>query len=218
MSTAKLVVGGLYPGSPEMFVSFPFQEITLTSVYLSEDIKVDDLETMFRSWSKLESLTTLWPSPGGSMNRGSKIWVLLHLKDIAINITRSPFLILGKIGNDSDLLEDLPSLAERDDTIVAKNLSKEAVFTGRPSVSRDYECLKRLATSSKEQLASNDPHNEGLNSRWYATLFNPLFAEKGEMRIFFIGGELSYIVCTRHLESRSYFAPVSGVTPLEDHE
>src|ERR1700742_445601 len=158
-------------------------------------LSANNIDRWLTNLGTLEQHTVLWPRPSSLLWRGSKLGTLDQLGDIANNITFTDYPQTLHISwqqiHDAEFLEHLRS---NSNVLVKCGFSDGALHVLRPS---EVENLQERMLHESELYQSPLMQQLGIIPEWFAVPFISEFAEKGELRVYFVGGVLSYMLLTK---------------------
>ena len=158
----------------------------------------------------LAKRTIVYPSPDQLLVRGSKLYIIQQLREIANKITLTDYPMVVHIPNPED-----PSLATRPGLIIKRSFSESAMHVWKASDTKKAAEVNALVEDTRKFYDHDSLRNIGVRPRWFGVAYIPEMKEKGEIRVYFIGGTLSHMISTRPIgEGDLHIAQVSEITPL----
>ena len=134
--------------------------------------------------------TVLFSNPEQMIQRGSKLQVIEDLKIAAKTITNTYFPEVA--------LVQFPfsSTLPRDGLVLKRNFSELGKHVLLPG---DQEFHQKTKVFEREQRRYNNPvtHKYGVAIHWFCVPFVKDVRTRGEIRVYFIGGRLAYMVATK---------------------
>ena len=162
--------------------------------------------------SNLRSLTEqtiVYPSPDQMLLRGSKLYVIDQLREISRDVTYTSYPEIVLIDNPLD-----PNLATRPGLFIKRSFSDSGKHVLRPSNAKDAAKLPNMVAETSKYYDHEPLQKLGVQPRWFGMAFIPELYEKGEIRAFFIGGKLSYMISTQPAGENLRILQVYEITPL----
>jgi hypothetical protein len=168
------------------------------------------VETWMCNLKNLAKRTIVYPSPDQLLLRGSKLYIIQQLREIANEITLTDYPMVVHIPNPED-----PSLAIRPGLIIKRSFSESAMHVWKASDAEKAAQVNILVENTRKFYDHDSLRKIGVRPRWFGIAYLPEMKEKGEIRVYFIGGTLSHMISTRPLDGEDlHIAQVSELTPL----
>jgi hypothetical protein len=153
--------------------------------------------------------TIVYPSPDQMLLRGSKLWVIDQLREIARTVTRTDYPEVVLINNPQD-----PTWAHQPGLFIKRSFSDSAAHVLRASDKNASVLMSAMVTDTKEFYDHDSVRKYNIVPEWLGMAFIPEMSQKGEIKAFFIGGQLTHTICTAPLDRKLKIDQVFEVTPL----
>jgi hypothetical protein len=221
MMGADLVMGGHCLEWDFMYVHVRYSR-SMVTVHRNPNyddykpVAAPDIPGWFDNLRRLRNHTLVWPDPEQMLKRGSKLAVLAQLIRIASTSTKTPYPVVYKL---PVYVQD--KFLEREGWVIKRSYSdgsQHVLFTGSTG-----NCRQKFHASNQEtQTHYFGPGVEEVLSRygvtplWFSLPYIRELEEKGEIRMYFVGGRFTYAVWTRPLAGADDMTieRVERVTPL----
>lgn len=214
---ADLILGGFYLDSDYMCVLLISLWIGLTFAIRNSDIAepppLDALLSILRNLKQLSSTTAIFPSPAQQLHRGHKLPVLQQLKEVAKSMGNAYPLVVRI----ADPYQERHFLARCQGLIVKRGMSLAGGHVLQLNTEAKEIIFKELIKKTNAQYDHEIIRAFGGVPEWFAVAYIPELHEMGELRAYFFGGRLSYIIWTRPTDDPELEMSVSrvkGITPL----
>lgn len=153
--------------------------------------------------------TIVYPSPDQMILRGSKLHVVDQLRQIAQSVTHTDYPEVVIIENPQD-----PSLSDRPGLFIKRSYSDAAAHVMRVGDSKDAARLPAMMADTKAFYDHQSLREIDVVPEWFGMAFVPEMSQKGEIKAFFIGGNLTHIISTTPVGQQLKIAQVFELTPL----
>jgi hypothetical protein len=153
--------------------------------------------------------TIVYPSPDQMILRGSKLYVIDQLRQIARNVTHTDYPEVVIIENPQD-----PSLANRPGLYMKRSFSDTAAHVVRVSDAEAAVHLPAMVADTKAFYDHDSVRKMDVVPEWFGMAFVPEMSQKGEIKAYFIGGHLTHIISTIPTGRTLQIAQVFELTPL----
>jgi hypothetical protein len=137
---------------------------------------------------------TVFPSPDQMLLRGSKLYIINQLREIAQRIIHTDYPEVTLINNPMD-----PTLVNRPGLFIKRSFSDSGKHVLRASNPQDVERIPDMVEDTNTFYNHDSLRKIGAQPKWFGIAFIPEMLEKGEIKVYFIGGKLSYMVSTTPL-------------------
>jgi hypothetical protein len=142
--------------------------------------------------------------------RGSKLYIVNQLREIAQHITHTDYPEVTLINNPMD-----PTLANRPGLFIKRSFSDSGKHVLRASNPQDVKKIHDMVEETNTFYNHDSLRKIGAQPKWFGIAFIPEMLEKGEIKVYFIGGKLSYMVSTTPLSDGNLrIKQVFELTPL----
>jgi hypothetical protein len=166
-----------------------------------------------RNLDSLSQHTVLFPDPHQMIARGSKLYTLQTLVELANTATRTGYPEVVIIDDIADL-----NMWKNENLVFKRGYSDGGHDVGRGKGKPDMAIPRKRANDTAEHYDHPSLREYGVKPTWFAVPFIPELCEKGEIRCFFIGGRLSYLISTTPLHGHEMgdisIREVMEITPL----
>ena len=179
----------------------------------SDPFTVVQFPTAMSNIQHLCQLTNIYPSPDQQVNLGHKRWTLMLLSQIAQNVTKTPFPIVVQIATPM-----APDLVQRQNLYVKREFSENSEHVLAVSNTNDFKARFRGLIQETDRLYNHaEIRDQGIQPSWLGLAFIEEMKSLGELRVFFIGGEMKYIIWTKQGagDGDLQITNVTHVAPLE---
>ena len=158
------------------------------------ELSAQDVRSLWEGMCSLSEHITIWPHPADLLRHGNKLAYIKHLKEIAQEITHTRY-------PDIFLVEDPLSLVgiKSEEMILMRNYRSShegIIITGDASFDA---LLKEDVALSQEQYGYFE---DWIKPQWFSMPHSMEFTAFGELRAFFIGGHLIYVMSDIEMEGR----------------
>lgn len=153
--------------------------------------------------------TIVYPSPDQMLLRGSKLWVIDQLREVARTVTRTDYPEVVLINDPQD-----PTLAHRPGLFMKRTFSDTAAHVLRACDKDASDLMSGMVTDTKTFYDHDSVRKYNVIPEWFGMAFIPEMSQKGEIKAFFIGGQLTHTICTTPLDGQLKVDHVSEITPL----
>jgi hypothetical protein len=171
----------------------------------------NQVETWMHNLDDLAKHTIVYPSPDQLLLRGSKLHIIQQLCEIASEVTLTDYPTVVLIPNPED-----PSLVTRPGLIIKRSFSESSVHVWRASDQKKAAHIKTLVKDTKTFYDHDSLREIGVQPRWFGIAYLPEMKEKGEIRVYIIGGRVSHMISTRPMDEQGSLEifQVCDITPL----
>jgi hypothetical protein len=163
---------------------------------------------------RLEDLarkTCLYPDPAQTIARGTKLYTLTHLREIAKTVTHTDYPEIVVIPDPS-----------KKEFLNRKNLVMKRSFsdTGKHVLLRPSDrkggpaAMQKSAREIAKWYDHQDLRDWGVIPTWFGQPFVQQLLKKGEVRCFFLGGVLRYMLATEPVRTDLQISEAGEFTPL----
>ena len=153
--------------------------------------------------------TIVYPSPDQMVLRGSKLYVIDQLRQIARKVTHTDYPEVVLIDNPQH-----PSLADRPGVFMKRSFSDSAAHVLRVCSAEAAVHLPAMVADTKAFYDHDSVRRINVVPEWFGMAFVPEMSQKGEIRAFFIGGHLTHIISTTPSDRNLTITQVFALTPL----
>jgi hypothetical protein len=152
-----------------------------------------DFEATMQNLTKLSKDTLLFSNVPQMITRGNKLWVVKLLRNAAETVTKTFYPTIKFIQHPLD-----PKVT-RDCLVVKRSFSESTKHVLIRHDNRYQGNIERLEAERKAHYDHKAVRDFGAEPLWFGVSYIPEMKEKGEIRIYFIGGEPTYMISTTPL-------------------
>jgi hypothetical protein len=156
----------------------------------------------------LSENVTLFPDPYQAILRGSKLYTIQALAEIAKTVTNTRY---PEVVTVDDILDG--NWLKNPNLVFKRGYSDATELVWKGGVERVSDVKKKV-----KELNQNYEHDSlrriGVRPRWFAVPYIPDIVLKGEIRCFFIGGHLRYKISTTPQDEWLGVEEALELTPL----
>jgi len=137
--------------------------------------------------------------------RGSKMYILEQLREI----DHSYYPMVVKVPNPED-----PSLTTRKGLFIKRSYSESSTHVWKADDKSKASTIRKVVQDTKRFYHHSSLRRIGVEPTFFGISYIPEMNEKGEIRTYFIGGELTYMISTRPVGEDLEMQQVFELTPL----
>jgi hypothetical protein len=177
----------------------------------ADHMTLKDFPATVKHLMQMSKRTLLFSNFSQAILRGNKLWVVEQLQAAAKSVTKTFYPIIKDI---PDLLK--AEVSSRNCLVVKRSFSentKHVLFQHNAQYKYDIQKLEAERVKHYDHAAVKMC---GVQPRWFGVSYIKEMKEKGEVRVYFIGGKPLYMMAMRPLENNQGLDVelVSWVTPL----
>lgn len=174
-------------------------------------MKPDAFNKIYETLLELSNERVVWPDPREALVQSTKLLYIQELADVAARVTKTQYPVVS-------VVPDPLTMEWHDNMVLKRNFSDtgEHVFH-RYTKDRDTH-IKAQVEATKMCYKDLKIRGNTIFPTWFTVPHIPQLLELGEIRVFFVRGEISYMVFTRPSKidpPRLEIHPAISVTPLE---
>lgn len=174
-------------------------------------IKPDQLPEVMKNLRKLCRSTNVYPSPDQQIAMGHKLWIAEELADIANKHTKTPFPVIVKIDDTSDL----ERIIARPNLWLKREFSETGLHVLSVSMKNFKQKFKQQVKETKAMYSHAEVKQEGVQVRWFGMPFIEQLQTLGELRVFFAGGKITHTIWTVPFNDKLNLTCANHITPLD---
>ena len=192
-------------------------------------IPISKLELTFANVKHLSDQVCVYPQPDQLIFRGRKTYLIRQLREIAAEVTKTPFPKAFVLENPLD-----EEYVDHESVVIKREYSECGDHVFLPSrirqkeddaASSRKEDLKAMVSRTKRYYKFPELKNLGVVPQWFMVPYLDTVRDLGELRAYFFAGRLRYVLHTDLTTSLSdegraagmvYLADIAvGITPLD---
>ena len=141
--------------------------------------------------------------------RGCKLSTLDALREIAKSVTCTDYPEVVVI---TDPLK--PEYLNNKDLVIKRSYSDAGNHVWKRDDQRDPATMRKFMKDTQSMYNHDSLRDWGVNPVWFGLPYIPQLIDKGEIRCFFIGGVLTYMISTRPITDELAVKEARQITPL----
>ena len=144
------------------------------------------------------------------LHGGSKLYTLRALHEIAKSVTHTDYLEVVVIANPC-----VPEHLRNPDLVIKRSYSDAAEHVWKSGDERDLATMQELVKDANLHYNHESLRRLGVKPVWFGVPYIPQVVQKGEIRCYFVGGVLTYMISTKPLTGDELgMELVHEITPL----
>jgi hypothetical protein len=162
-----------------------------------------------RNLNQLSRKVCVYPDPGQAISRGTKLYTLNAIREIGKSVTHT----------------DYPEVVIIDDPLKGGHLKNKNLVIKRSfsdanhhvwlgSHQQDQAAIRKVIKNTRDTYNHQVLRDLAVVPTWFGVPYIPQLIKKGEIRCYFIGGALTYIISTEPAGDSLLIKEVQELTPL----